>query len=423
MKPNLVFYVDHRFRDLLVLSKIAYKLKSKNNIFFLSNLHFDLIGYFDYAILLKPQLSDEISKKINTKKIRTKIFIIPSEGMLQDDGIVNPSFFPYFWFHWSEYEKNKYTYLEKKFNIKMKSIGNPRLDFIGDEKLKEIILNYYPVTKSNKKIVTIASSLHECFHDKETLKKKKKRWSKQYSKMLDYDLFVKNSHILLKILTNTIVELCEAHTDYTFILKPHPNEKIDYWVNFKKKINKSNFELEFGTNIINFIQNSKLHIAMNACTTIVEAKLSNVISVDLQTENSTKLYHNDHLNIADYHAFSKNDLLEIVSKLEDNKLKKKEIDNYYLEKYFNKKITNISSEYSSEIQKNISSDNIALINYLIIQIVVNSYIFKDLIKSIILKIKDKLNFRKFQKNIGKFNHRIRINEHKNIFKLFDKFNI
>ena len=46
--------------------------------------------------------------------------------------------------------------------------------------------------------------------------------------MLDYDLFVKNSHILLKILTNTIIELCETHTDYTFILKPHPNEKIDY---------------------------------------------------------------------------------------------------------------------------------------------------------------------------------------------------
>ena len=124
--------------------------------------------------MLKPQLSDEISKKINTKKIRTKIFIIPSEGMLQDDGIVNPSFFPYFWFHWSEYEKNKYTNLEKKFNIKMKSIGNPRLDFISDQKLKEIILNYYPVTKSNKKIVTIASSLHERFHDKETLKKKRK---------------------------------------------------------------------------------------------------------------------------------------------------------------------------------------------------------------------------------------------------------
>ena len=34
MKPNLVFYVDHRFRDLLVLSKIAYNLKSKNNIFY-----------------------------------------------------------------------------------------------------------------------------------------------------------------------------------------------------------------------------------------------------------------------------------------------------------------------------------------------------------------------------------------------------
>ena len=162
---------------------------------------------------------------------------------------------------------------------------------------------------------------------------------------------------------------------------------------------------------------------MNACTTIVEAKLSNVISVDLQTENSSKLYHNDHLNIADYHAFSKNDFLEIISKLEDNKLKKKEIDNYYLEKYFNKKISNISSEYSSEIQKNISSHNIALINYLIIQIVVNSYIFKDRIRSIILKIKDKLNYTKLQKNTGKFNHRIRINEHKNIFKLFDKFNI
>ena len=73
---------------------------------------------------------------------------------------------------------------------------------------------------------------------------------------------------------------------------------------------------------------------MNACTTIVEAKLSNVISVDLQTENSSKLYHNDHLNIADYHAFSKNDFLEIISKLEDNKLKKKEIDNYYLEEIF-----------------------------------------------------------------------------------------
>ena len=44
---------------------------------------------------------------------------------------------------------------------------------------------------------------------------------------------------------------------------------------------------------------------MNACTTIVEAKLSNVIGIDLQTENSSKLYHNDHLNIADYHAFQK----------------------------------------------------------------------------------------------------------------------
>ena len=423
MKPNLVFYVDHKYRDLLVLSKIAYNLRKKNNIFFLSNLDFDLIGHFDYAVLLKPQLSDKISEKINTKKLKTKIFVIPSEGMLQDDGVVNPSFLPYYWFHWSEYEKNKYNDLQKKHNLKMKSIGNPRLDFIYDQKLKQIILNYYPVTKNKRNIVTIASSLHECFHDEETLLKKKKRWSNQYSKMLDYDLFVKNSHILLKILTSAIKDLCDAHPDYVFILKPHPNEKTDYWINFKKEINKNNFELEFGTNIINFIHNSKLHIAMNACTTIIEAKLSDVITVDLQTKNSSKLYHNDHLNIADHHAYSKDDLLFIVNNLKNNKLIKKDIDNSYLQKYFDNNFLNISSQYAKEIQKNINVNDAKLVNYFIIKKIVYVNMFKNKLKSIILKIKNKMSFRALKKNIGKFDHRIEINEHKKVFKLFKKYNV
>ena len=419
MKPNIVFFVDHKYRDMMSLSKIAYSLRKKNNIFFLSNLHFNLISLFDYAILLKPQLPDNLVKEINDNIIKTKIFIIPSEGMLQDDGVAIPSFLPYCWFHWSDYEKNKYRKYEIEKNVEMKSLGCQRIEFITDKKSRDMILDFYKFEELKNKKITIASSLHECFFDKDTLRKKKERLKKHYSKSLDYDLYVKNSNLLLERLTKNLIILCKKYKNYKFILRPHPNEKIDFWIDFKNKLNSKNFDLDLGSNIVNLITSSSLHISLNGCTTTVEAKLANIPTLELHTIYSEKLYHGDHLNIADYISYTESDILVPFNDMQKNKLINKKINHLYLKKYFNNALSLNTKKYSEEIQKRlipIQNNKISrLFNLFKINLVLNKYKFFDILK--VIKFSNK------NQNIGKFDHRIKFNEHKIFFRFFNKHNL
>ena len=104
---NVVFFIDHKYRDFFSMAQIAYKLDKKiNNIFFLPNSKYKFLQYFDYAIILKPQLPLAIQNQYNLGKLKTKIIIIESEGLNQDlEFEINPGLIPDLWLFWNEYEK------------------------------------------------------------------------------------------------------------------------------------------------------------------------------------------------------------------------------------------------------------------------------------------------------------------------------
>ena len=120
------------------------------------------------------------------------------------------------------------------------------------------------------------------------------------------------------------------------ILKPHPNERI-FWKRFLADLDNENFQLLMGKNIDELLKVSDLHIAHNACTTIFEANLLNVATVEMRSQTILKNSSEDHREISNYKINDVNEFDTIFKSLKNNssgvfnsKFQK------YLEKYYYK---------------------------------------------------------------------------------------
>ena len=414
---NVVFFIDHKYRDFFSMAQIAYKLDKKiNNIFFLPNSKYKFLQYFDYAIILKPQLPLAIQNQYNLGKLKTKIIIIESEGLNQDlEFEINPGLIPDLWLFWNEYEKKKYEHLKSKKNILLHSIGNPRLELLKNRYYQELLVNLYGEFKSEYKIITISSSLHECFFDKEEINQKRIRRQRQFKKSMNYDLYISNSHLLLELITSALKDLIKKYENFIFILKPHPNEKIQYWIDLKSNLNSNNLILFSKGNIINLLKNSSLHIALNGCTTTLEAKLMYIPTLELHTKYSKDLYHKDHLNLPDYKALNKTDVLNTVNLLKENKIKINKMDEDYVNKYLFNFDKNTIYEYAKVLTDFIYSHKYKrnLFSSLFLNLFIRFDYFIEyfyLLKNRFINNKKNLNY--------KYDHRILFNEHLKLNKIF-----
>jgi len=407
---KILFYVDHKFRDLPSLARIGYILKNKGyKVYFAPLWLWEVSIDKDIIVLNKPLFKNEYKKYNWNNK---KIIIIESEGCNQD--------FPIFkrrvlmnvdlYFFWSEFEKKKY---EKINHIKKKIVaGCPRMDFVNDKIYPKknsfkLIKKKIKILNSNTKIITIATSTQEAHLGSKKIKTILQRRNSQFVQSMDYLMHVKNTKKNLNFTKEILKKIKKIiKNNYLILIKPHPNEDYLFWEKLVQNLG-SNFFLLKDILINDLINISNYHIAHNGCTTIFEAKLKKIPCGEIYGPLTKKLIHKDHLNLSDDKINSINDIKKIINNIQTNKIKSKKIDHNYIKKYFFKIDNKRCDHYAKEIDLFIKTIKIEKKNK------INFFYFKckfiGIMKEIFFYLK---SFIKVADQRNRYDSRIKLNDYK-----------
>lgn len=416
---KILFYVDHKFRDLPSLAKIGFLLENKGFKIYYAPLWLWEVSIDKDIIVLNKPIFEEAYRKYNWKD--KKIIIIESEGCNQD--------FPKFkrkvlmkvdlYFFWSNFEKKKYL---KNPNIEKKIVGGcPRMDFIFEKNYSKKdsidIISRKILLKDirKKKIITIATSTQEAHLDSNKIEAVFIKRKKVFISSMDYLKHVRNSKLNLKFTLNILKKIKKIiKDDYIILLKPHPNENHFFWEKKIKNFGK-NFFLLKDILINDLINVSDFHISHNGCTTTFEAKLKNIPCAEIHNRFTKFLIHPDHLSLPDVKIKSLNDIHRIFKRLNQNDLHFKKINSRYIDKYYFKIDNKRCDFYANEINKFIKQTDCD------VKLKLNFNLLKFFFLG---KLKEYYNFIRLSfimvDHRQRYNSRIKINDHKFWYKTFRK---
>ena len=171
MKESILFYVDHKHRDLPALSLIGYYLNKLGYLVLFAPIwKWKVANCFDVIIVNKPVYKEFIKWKKNRI-----VMIIETEGANQDINFKrNIKYYPHLYFFWSNKECDKYIdeLLINDTNFSVK--GSPRLDLLlpkfkdNNNKLNYLDNNtkYNTCTIYIKKIHTIYNNIYSIYYFK-----------------------------------------------------------------------------------------------------------------------------------------------------------------------------------------------------------------------------------------------------------------
>lgn len=345
MKNNkkIVFFLDHKHRDLLSTIKIAKYLKKKKFKFKITpQWKFNIIDKFDpkFIVLGKNNIHD--FEKIRWKLEGRKIISIPNENFhLKNIDKIDISCDLNF--YWNENTKKQQQIQNQKIVA-----GNPRTDFINKKE------NY-----SKKKIVTFALP-----PSKQELKTNTAL--RKFSDDQQKKIFVNNKSVLAfeeitrgRIIVEKIIEwvpiLATKFKNVSFNLKPHPNDNIYYWLKKQKEFKRfKNIKIIYGVDIFSFLEKSKLHIAAEGCTTVFESIFSNIPTAEIVSNISTtrRIFYNHQLNLCSNKIKNLKNIIKIINKVNKNKkffsTNKKVMKNYIINNFY-KVDGNRCYEYAKKI--------------------------------------------------------------------------
>ena len=347
MKNNkkIVFFLDHKHRDLFSTVKISNFLKEKKfKVKIVPQWKFNVVNDFDpkFIVLGKNNIHD--FEKIRWRLEGRKIISIPNENfhLKNIDKVDITCDLNFYW--------NKNTKNQQKINKKQIVVGNPRTDFIR-------IKSY----KSKKKIITFAlpPSKQELKNSEDLIKfseAQKKKIYKNKKSVFAYDEITRGRNIVNKILQWTIA-LSLKFKNINFYLKPHPNDNIYYWLDLKKKIKKyKNIRIIYGTDIFDFLSKSNLHVAAEGCTTVFESIFSKIPCAEIVSDKkmTKRMFFNHQLNLCLNKINIFNDIFKLTQKINKNEkiysTNKILMDNYIFNN-FNIVDGKRCDEYANEINK------------------------------------------------------------------------
>ena len=412
MKKSILFYIDQKHRDLQSLSLIGYFLKSFGyKVGYQKLWSWETANYFDVIIVPKPIFKD--IEKWTKNKI---VIIIESEGANQDVNFKRKiNYYPHLYFFWSKTECDKYKRELSNKNVKYSVKGSPRLDFFQPPFIKNKNTDH----PNKQKTITIATSTQEAHIDKENINKVLDRRKTQFDASADYLKMIEISKLLLKKTTELVKHILLNYPNLKVILKPHPNESVIFWKRFLADLDNENFQLLMGKNIDELLKLSDLHIAHNACTTIFEANLLNISTVEMITEDSHKIVHEDHRDIANYKINDNNDFDRAFKAIKNNsnnnfsdKFQK------YLKKYYYKFDGKRCFSYAREIDSFIINNSKLMNRSVFNSLTKYFYFYLFSIKDLFFKNKtNKIDHK------GRYDNRISKKSYLEWYKIFDQLNI
>lgn len=325
---KIVFFLDHKHRDLLSTVKISQFLKKKKfNVKIVPQWKFSIINQFDpkFIVLGKNNIHD--FEKIRWKLEGRKIISIPNENfhLKNIDKIDISCDLNFYW--------NKNTKYQQKINKKKVVIGNPRTDLIKKRSFN-----------SKKKIITFAlpPSKQELINHENLIKFSKAQQKKIYynkKTVLAFDEISRGRNIVDKILYWTPL-LSKKYKSVYFFLKPHPNDNIYFWLDIEKKFKKyKNLKIIYGVDIFTFLKKSSLHIAAEGCTTVFESIFTGIPTAEIvfYKKITKRMFFSHHLNLCLNKINFFKDINKLVKKINfrkkiistNEKLMKKYVENNF----------------------------------------------------------------------------------------------
>jgi surface carbohydrate biosynthesis protein len=248
---------------------------------------------------------------------------------------------------WGEYDN---SVVKKYFPEHINNyyiVGNPRMDLLRNE-----LRSFYKEAKKNLKnkygkYIIIPSSFAMCNHHTES--GARIEWRKSMgmvNKPEDipfYTNYANHFDSIFKEFLNVIPKLADEFNNYTFIVRPHPSENFNIWIDRFKEY--KNIKVIYEGSVIPWLYASEL-VIHNGCTTGIESFLldKNVISYRPYISEE---YDLDLPNDVSIQVFNYNELKYSITNL----LKNKEPSKEYLEngrKVLNDYIDSIEGKFAYE---------------------------------------------------------------------------
>jgi surface carbohydrate biosynthesis protein len=357
---KILFVVDHKHRDLGGVALIGYYLRFLGyDVRYVALWEEDgIISQFDPGTVVLPKPISHINKAIGWKKNGRSIIVVDTEGSAQDLDmriLVSPDVY----FFWNPGTFKQYMPRFNEKATKMIVVGSPRLDFFH-KRFRNIFGSRKNILRKiglpDRKTITIAtSSCYDLFSEEEMARLEKSVKTLLNSEV-DYVKLARNHKEIRNMIQDLISESLAKFSDINVILKPHPNEDVRAWIDFLKKGEFDNVRMMVGEPINTLLAVSDLFIAHNWCTTIFEASLMDIPTIEIFPYGAEGLYPEDSLGLGKYLVRELEELKKVVlGELygEDTRIvpdDKKDINNY-VENVFCKADGFRCLEYALQIDK------------------------------------------------------------------------
>lgn len=339
---KIIFLVDHKYRDLNTSCLISIFLENLGHDVQIYPLHEHGIRNKIYSFmpefLIIPKPNWNFSEHYQYRLNGIQTIVAETEGNHQDREVTyNIPLPPNLYITWNNEITEKY---QAMFKAKGKVVtgGFHRGDF-----LHKNYINFFQSKKSqfqklnlqeNIFTITIATSTHTSMLSKDEVAASFKRRNQKFKNVTNiWDIY--DNQLQLRETTVQFIK-SQISKGRNIVLKPHPNEKIAFWEDLQSDIGSENFKLFHGDNINNLFSISDFHIAHNVCTTIIEAEMQGLQTIEITADLSRKLYKTEHFGIATYEA---SNIAELNLCIEDflnnkNKISENISLNNYIENYF-----------------------------------------------------------------------------------------
>ena len=148
-------------------------------------------------------------------------------------------------FTWGKFDEKIWKKKYLKYSKKIINFGAPRVDLWKEKNVKKIYNDEIEFLnlKYEKGFILILSSGLTSIKELKKVYKYDSHWMKfKNEKQKTMRLKVlKNDLKLFKMFLQTVFEVCKNNPNYNFVIKPHPTESKEDWINFRKKFPKNLF--------------------------------------------------------------------------------------------------------------------------------------------------------------------------------------
>ena len=428
---KIIFLVDHKHRDFPSISLIGYFLIKMGHKVYFKKIHEPDVEIINPDVIVEAKYSrPEIYRKKIEKwqKNNIKVVVMETEGIIQWKGFTPlMNYTPDFCFFWNK--NHGYKYDKNFYDGKTIVLGCPRSDFLhknlryltkDNSILEELGLNH------NLKTITLATPNSYEDLSEEKLLSVKKRYYEVHKSSATFETLIKHMKESRKSILSFCEDFSNSDINCNLIIKPHPNENINFWKEFIKKLNDKRVKILVGKNIQDLLSVSNLHVAKTGCLTLPEASLLGINTIELLSlsENSKQIFFDDHTFLGTYNIEKFSEISQDFEDIINNNIKKdikdkhKDILQSYIKKYFFKYDGKRCFEYSKVLdaylknKSNFSEKKTDLLRFLYA-------ILLNLIKSVYRSIKYKNTL---VDNRGRFDSRIKDQDKDELFIKYDKNN-